>query len=812
MLKNVQKVALSFTVDSNLTIGQNPPLTAIDGSNKDRPVAYIKDEDGIVAEFVENELLVTTNDTGALNALLKRWGGKLVKTIEMKSQGLSDLANLHLVQIDTTTADVDKLKSDLETLDKNAQGEYIVSSDAALGLFAIGAHEQVSGMSIGLNWVGNGSDIASGHTRDEAGGNGFGHFSDNAFEWHFMTAGSTQDIGVTEAWKMLDEQGKMEKWIKLAILDMGFVPSTNGDIDSDYQAISNVPGKSAINSSNILGCGSGNPCPWHGTSVANSAMGLLDNNRGGAGPAGGVAKPVLIFTLYDFFSGIGAVLEAKAAGAKIINMSYGAPVPSILAWSVLPFNEVTKRVRQTGVLLFAAAGNDNRNVDGKRCFIGICWEKTWYTPCENAGVTCVGGLDADSQNRADYGGRRGSNYGHENVDMYAPFMMLVGRDPSADHPAGASYYVSGTSFSSPYTAGVAALIWSANHELSANQVWDIMKRTAHTSPDDTVDRYVNAQAAVREAMGTSINITAPAEGTSIIRGRLLTFSAAVASTTHSAPVITWQSDIHGALGEGATISYRDLEVGTHLITAKVTYSDGFTKTDEIHVTITNLVPEVFIDQPLDGAHFAQSANILLNGRSFDGDAAPDFHLTDSQVSWSLNGIPLGTGHSATAFSATSIGLAVGGPYDLSFVGTDGVATVSKHIAITIDADPADLPPNVEIRSPVHNTTVMADQQEAGKWYKSFALTWRAVDPEDGVLPYSSLVWTESINGGAEQPLTVTPFVLTLPGNLGNTITSYGIKLFAEGNFSTVHEIILRATDSAGNTSTHKVKVTVDVLS
>ena len=27
---------------------------------------------------------------------------------------------------------------------------------------------------------------------------------------------------------------------------------------------------------------------------------------------------------------------------------------------------------------------------------GVCWERTWYTPCENAGVICVGGLAGDS--------------------------------------------------------------------------------------------------------------------------------------------------------------------------------------------------------------------------------------------------------------------------------------------------------------------------------------------------------------------------------------------------------------------------------
>ena len=69
-----------------------------------------------------------------------------------------------------------------------------------------------------------------------------------------------------------------------------------------------------------------------------------DNGFGGAGSAGPIAEPVLVFTLYDFFTSITALGEARIAGARIANMSYSAPVPWYLGWSVLPF-EAAELVR-----------------------------------------------------------------------------------------------------------------------------------------------------------------------------------------------------------------------------------------------------------------------------------------------------------------------------------------------------------------------------------------------------------------------------------------------------------------------------------
>ena len=107
---------------------------------------------------------------------------------------------------------------------------------------------------------------------------------------------------------------------------------------------------------------------------------------------------MFVYTTYDFFFSIAAVLEGAGRGAKILNMSYRSQVPAIVSWTVEPFNIVTATVRAAGVLMFAAAGNEGQDVDAEDCF-GVCWKETWHTPRENTGVICVGGVADNSKNR-----------------------------------------------------------------------------------------------------------------------------------------------------------------------------------------------------------------------------------------------------------------------------------------------------------------------------------------------------------------------------------------------------------------------------
>ena len=223
-----------------------------------------------------------------------------------------------------------------------------------------------------------------------------------------------------------------------------------------------------------------------------------------------------------------------------MNMSYGAGVPAIFSWSVLPFEAATAFVRLERALLFASAGNDGANVDAEDCFL-FCWEETLYTPCENSGVTCIGGLAWDSS-RAD----PGSNWGHGGVALFAPYSQWVGPDPVA--PANAAQVIHGTSFASPFAAGVAALVWAAEPSLGAGQVMDILVRTAHTRGDGRVDRWIDARAAVVAALGDAppfVRIICRPTALVLHAGRRRSSSCRRRGPEDGAPTVSWRSDRDG---------------------------------------------------------------------------------------------------------------------------------------------------------------------------------------------------------------------------------------------------------------------------
>ena len=277
---------------------------------------------------------------------------------------------------------------------------------------------------MGMNWVARGSTLAtrprwSGRRQMDIIPRGR-DIHGNAFNWNhrmreaFRTSKNRGVVPVGQTHKLTNK-------VKLAILDMGFSVTGNNDVPSGWLGISNVPFTEPIGTANLSSCTGGAACEWHGTNVLGAAMGVPDNSFGAAGPAGPVAEPIMIFTLYDFFTGIGAIVEARVAGARVVNMSYGVGVPTIVAWTVYPF-EIATAAAARSMVLCAAAGNDNTNVDAEDCFI-VCWEETWHTPCENDGVLCVGGI-------AKFDAARAPNYGGEHVDIFRPYSVIVGPDPN----------------------------------------------------------------------------------------------------------------------------------------------------------------------------------------------------------------------------------------------------------------------------------------------------------------------------------------------------------------------------------------------
>ncbi|CCK29621.1 hypothetical protein BN159_5242 [Streptomyces davaonensis JCM 4913] len=110
-----------------------------------------------------------------------------------------------------------------------------------------------------------------------------------------------------------------------------------------------------------------------------------------------------------------------------------------------------------GVVICFAAGNANTNTDVTPQFPGVYPE-----------VIAVAALDS-ADRRAPF-----SNFG-TNVDVSAPGVTVWSTHLNGNHR-----FLDGTSMASPHVAGVAALVWSRNLELTGDQV----RRIVESSCDD----------------------------------------------------------------------------------------------------------------------------------------------------------------------------------------------------------------------------------------------------------------------------------------------------------------------------------------
>ena len=223
--------------------------------------------------------------------------------------------------------------------------------------------------------------------------------------------------------------------------------------------------------------------PAHGTHVA----GIIAASRGNGIGMDGIAEHVLIMPIRAVPDGDErdkdvalAIRYAVDNGAQIINMSFGKYFSPEKNW----VDEAVKYAEDHDVLIIHYAGNDLSNLDTILHYPNALYEKSKE---RSAAFITVGASSGgpDSLILARF-----SNYGHMEVDLFAPGVKVFSTVPSNQY---ASY--SGTSMAAPVVSGVAALLLGYYPGLSARQLKATLLQTAMKLPDPQVKWPVNGKRA-----------------------------------------------------------------------------------------------------------------------------------------------------------------------------------------------------------------------------------------------------------------------------------------------------------------------------
>lgn len=218
------------------------------------------------------------------------------------------------------------------------------------------------------------------------------------------------------------------------------------------------------------------PDPSHGTHVAGIIAAVRDNGVG----MNGVATNTRIMAVRTVPNGderdkdvANAIRYAVDNGADIINMSFGK--------GYSPYKKVVdKAIRyadERGVLMVHGAGNEAQNNDQKANYptdiYGSMLSDSSATLWLEVGAT---GWKPNENFVANF-----SNYGNQNVDIFAPGVDIYSTMPDNKYK-----FQEGTSMASPVVAGTAALIMAYYPQLSASQIRQLLLEHSAKYPNQKV--------------------------------------------------------------------------------------------------------------------------------------------------------------------------------------------------------------------------------------------------------------------------------------------------------------------------------------
>jgi subtilisin family serine protease len=228
----------------------------------------------------------------------------------------------------------------------------------------------------------------------------------------------------------------------------------------------------------------------HGTHVAGIIGAMGNNGQGIAGMSWNV-KLMSLIVCDDSGCNRDAIIKAiKYAadnGANVINLSLGSK--GTMGYSA-SYDDAVRYAYNKGVVIVAATGNgDIESAES----IGVDLNNVPQSPvCNDLTQNAVLGVSGiDDQKNA----LRWANYG-TCADVYAPGTQILSTAVPALNGGAFYTYMSGTSFSSPIVAGLAALIKAQFPKITNREIID---RIIQTSTNDQGIRTVNAFSALTAA-------------------------------------------------------------------------------------------------------------------------------------------------------------------------------------------------------------------------------------------------------------------------------------------------------------------------
>lgn len=426
----------------------------------------------------------------------------------------------------------------------------------------------------------------------------------NGSEWH------VPKVRASDAWNTTMGSG-----VTIAILDSGVLAS-HPDLATNL-----VPGwnfyDNNSNTADVYG---------HGTKVAGAAAAATNNGTGVAGVAGAAKiMPIRVTDTagYGYYSSISqGITYAADHGARVANASFAGLYSSSSVQSAAQY------MKSKGGLVIVSAGNSGTD-DG------------------SPAVTSMIPVSATDSNDAKASWSSFGSY----VAVAAPGAGIW--TTSAD---GSYASVSGTSFSSPITAGVVALMMATKPTLSASQVESLLYSTAvdlGTTGRDTYYGYgrIDAAAAVAAATATvaadtqapAVAIAAPLGGSSVsgltgvdvsatdnvgvTRVELRVNGSTIATDTTSPYQFSWDTT-KLANGTASVVAYAFDAAGNSKASTSVSVNVSNATISPVVADTTP--PVVTIKNPINGSKV--SGNVSISATASDNSGA-----TGIQQSLYING-------------------------------------------------------------------------------------------------------------------------------------------------------------------------------